>query len=550
MTDQRRIVDAQGRAWQVSILPRVTVASRGDDDSLPEPGAYHVRYVGADATVVDRYTATAEGELTDDRLVQLLERLPESAQEDPNRVELRRVDSSYREFPSAQAWISRTNVDEEHFKAHAARLPGPNTVDTITLRRAQEIVSRAAAIDTGALEGLYDVDQGFTFSIAFQTAAMESAFQAKGTRVRALIESQMAAYQTVLDFATQRQPIVEAWIRNLHAEICAEQQTYLALTELGLQEQRLPKGEYKRFPNHVRTADGAFFAYAPVDLTAHEMHRLIRELGTREFLNAHPIVQASYAHYAFILVHPFADGNGRVARALASVFTYRAHSIPLMILADQRTAYLESLRRADAGDYQAFVDFVRDRAIDSIELAVSSLDAASKAQPEAEVAELRRILTTSGGYNHFDVDSAGYELWDAFRSELRRQTDEAAEIGKLTVKFRDPNDVTSVSDQAHRMPLSKGPRHLEIIIESPAPASAVVTSEFSLEVPRDARGDDEIRIRHLGSNQMLSIKMSDAGPPPKTLTQIRSRLFARQVLGHTLAELGKVARKALSQGGY
>lgn len=30
------------------------------------------------------------------------------------------------------------------------------------------------------------------------------------------------------------------------------------------------------------------------------------------FVKAHPVLQAAWAHFAFVAVHPFADGNGRV----------------------------------------------------------------------------------------------------------------------------------------------------------------------------------------------------------------------------------------------
>jgi hypothetical protein len=42
-----------------------------------------------------------------------------------------------------------------------------------TSKRAREIAKRFAALDTGAIEGLYEVDRGFTYTVAFETAAWE-----------------------------------------------------------------------------------------------------------------------------------------------------------------------------------------------------------------------------------------------------------------------------------------------------------------------------------------------------------------------------------------
>ena len=87
------------------------------------------------------------------------------------------------------------------------------------------------------------------------------------------------------------------------------------------------------------------------------MQRLIAELRTPDFEQAHPILQAAYAHYALVVVHPFADLNGRAARALASTFLLQTQHIPLVVFANQRNEYLDALSAADRGDYRAISDF-------------------------------------------------------------------------------------------------------------------------------------------------------------------------------------------------
>jgi fido (protein-threonine AMPylation protein) len=93
-------------------------------------------------------------------------------------------------------------------------------------------------------------------------------------------------------------------------------------------------------------ATGEQHAYAPVDQVAPEMQRLMETLKSPEFGRAHPVIQASWAHYAFVAIHPFADGNGRVARALASAYLYRPNSVPFLMSADQRTPYFDALSAA------------------------------------------------------------------------------------------------------------------------------------------------------------------------------------------------------------
>ena len=99
-------------------------------------------------------------------------------------------------------------------------------------------------------------------------------------------------------------------------------------------------------------------AYAPVDRVPDEMQRLVAQLRTPEFEQAHPVLQTAYMHYALVVVHPFADLNGRAARSLASTFLLQEQYIPLVVFADQRDWYLDVLSAADQGDYQAFVGFI------------------------------------------------------------------------------------------------------------------------------------------------------------------------------------------------
>lgn len=292
----------------------------------------------------------------------------------PDAITLRQADSLYPGFPDFSAWPAPTEDDLRLWDRFASRLEETRQKATPdALKKAVEVAVRAAALDTGAIEGLYSVDRGFTMTVATQALAWEHAIEEKGENVRALFEAQLEAYELVIDAVTRTLPISEAWIRALHEKVCAGQEKYRVLTDQGWQEQELPRGTYKTQPNHVRLSDGTMHPYAPVDRVASEMHRLLEQVRTPEFEAAHPIAQASYVHYGFVVIHPFADGNGRVARALASVFFYRALSIPFLVFAYQKNAYFDALHQADLGTGLSLLTFFRDRGIDTIQLVVDNL---------------------------------------------------------------------------------------------------------------------------------------------------------------------------------
>ena len=171
-------------------------------------------------------------------------------------ADIYQLDAQYKPFPSFIEW--RKNVVElDSLKGHSAVLAEARAkAAPEILERALEIVRRAAAVDTGAIEGLYQVDRGFTFTIAMQTATWQSALETKGPKVRSMIESQLQVYHSVLDLAVHGTPVIETWIRALHEQLCKAQGTYIVYTAAGPQEQMLPLGEYKRMPNQITHKPG------------------------------------------------------------------------------------------------------------------------------------------------------------------------------------------------------------------------------------------------------------------------------------------------------
>lgn len=227
------------------------------------------------------------------------------------------------------------------------------------------------------------------------------------------------AYGFVLDVATKSRPITEVWIRELHEIICRSQLTYTVATAVGPQEHELVKGKYKVYPNSPYSfASSEIHSYASPEDTPAEMHRLVSELRSDDFLSAHPAVQAAYAHYAFVCVHPFPDGNGRVSRALASAFLYRAPGLPLVIFADQKTSYISALESADAGQFGVFVRFLSERVVDTIGMVRQSLAQTTLPSVEAQLARLAAMSTGRGGLPHAELDAVAIRLIDQVQDSV------------------------------------------------------------------------------------------------------------------------------------
>lgn len=308
------------------------------------------------------------------------------------------ADASYTSIRNFVDWVPE-KIDVAAWDEAAESLSAwRGEADPVVVDAALAERLRAAAVDTGAIEGLYTTDRGFTLSVAQQSISLDQAEVEKGADFRRNFEAQLEGFELALDVATAATPMSEALIRRLHEVTCAGQGSYRVLTPLGVQERRLALGAYKTDPNHVQLGDGTFHAYAPVGQVADEMHCLVEQVGSAEFQATHPVVQAAYAHHALTVIHPFADGNGRVARLLASIWLLRAASIPLWVEPGDRDRYLDALVAADRGDETDLIDLVAEvslRLLRELQLAISTRRPSTRAEPsetQREVDVMKRAL--------------------------------------------------------------------------------------------------------------------------------------------------------------
>jgi Fic family protein len=89
------------------------------------------------------------------------------------------------------------------------------------------------------------------------------------------------------------------------------------------------------------------------------MIQFIEWLNSNQLLNeAHPIQIAALAHYKFVFIHPFYDGNGRTGRLLMNLILMKFGYPPVIILKEERLQYYDYLEMANQGDIKPFVRFI------------------------------------------------------------------------------------------------------------------------------------------------------------------------------------------------
>lgn len=189
--------------------------------------------------------------------------------------------------------------------------------------------------------------------------------------------------------ADKERPLGESDIRGLNKIILKEPFWKAAITpDGGESRKQIIPGEYKSMPNNVRTATHEIFEFASPIETPVKMQALIDWLADNLRGPLHPVALAAKLHYDFVRIHPFDDGNGRVARMLANyVLLYHGYP-PLIIPTGEKAQYLNALRLADAGDLVPFVDYLVRRVSWSLELGIR----AAKGESVEEAGDIEKQI--------------------------------------------------------------------------------------------------------------------------------------------------------------
>ncbi|HEX9774030.1 MAG TPA: Fic family protein [Actinomycetota bacterium] len=455
----------------------------------------------------------------------------------------------YTLFPSVSEW---TGIDPsprwDSFLAaleDAKRNATPEAVDTAT-----EAALKAAAVSTGAIEGLYEADRGFTITVALQAAAWEAQIASDTGKRARLIEAQLKAFDLVLDAATGAQPMTEALIRRIHEESCRAQETYVVHTPQGSQERPLPLGQYKDHPNNVIQADGTVFAYAPPgESTSAEMARFVAELSSAGFADLAPAAQAAYAHYAFIRVHPFADGNGRVARAIASIYLYRAAGVPLVVFQDERDAYIAALEAADAGRHQEFAEFVSAATEETMNILVQRL-LAGPDDAAAAVRDVRSLRYATRDWTHEQMDAGATALNNALAAALQAEVDALGSMDGVDYQIFRGHGASTVDAPAGTRMMIRDPRYVQLEVRSAPPAAASYEAIFDVLVPTSDGENDFVVRTSKDLHDLLRVPVRSVLPTVKMSVELLIQPWAKRMVRKALDHLLQEGTNSLEKSGY
>ncbi len=224
-------------------------------------------------------------------------------------------------------------------------------------------LKREHAIETGIVERMYDLEKGITETF-IKKGFVESYISHNDTNVPvpkllAHLSDHLDAVDSVFDVVKENRDLTIGFIKELHALVTRNQKYAEGRDQFGNKTKvELRTGAFKILENNPTREDGTKVLYCPPDHVQAEMDTLVSIYNDAENKNIHPLVCATWFHHAFTTIHPFQDGNGRVARLLASLILIKHGLFPFTVLREEaKVKYLDALEKADAYEPQSLVEY-------------------------------------------------------------------------------------------------------------------------------------------------------------------------------------------------
>ena len=217
-----------------------------------------------------------------------------------------------------------------------------NPLSADALKQIQEYYRIGLTYSSNALEGN-------TLDLAETKVVIEDGLTISGKPMKDHLETlgHAEAYNKLFELA-QSDSITEDDIKTLHRIF------YIKIDPSNA-------GNYRKKPIIVTGADIDF--PKPDELNT-KMQNFISKL-TDIKKTSHPVEYSALAHALFVNIHPFIDGNGRVARLLMNLILlqsgYNITIIPPVVRAD----YIRTLQASNHKDFTPFINFISEMVFES-----------------------------------------------------------------------------------------------------------------------------------------------------------------------------------------
>ncbi len=250
--------------------------------------------------------------------------------------------------PGPELAAMLVQIDEQRARIDGVRARRPDLWPLVL----QKLKLRWTA-DSNAIEGS-------TLSFGETKFFIEQGLTVEGKPLKDFLDARnhWEALDLLFDVVVARQPVTPGLLKELNALILrGVDATAVPGAKGQLAGKSAVAGEFKSQPNHVLQPDGTIHRYVEPIQVASEVEALCKAIEMPD-AGVHPVMIAAFAHYDFVRIHPFDDGNGRGARILMNLILLRHGYQPAVVPLRLRRHYHDALALADRGQLDQFVQFI------------------------------------------------------------------------------------------------------------------------------------------------------------------------------------------------
>jgi len=205
------------------------------------------------------------------------------------------------------------------------------------------------------------------------------------------VKNYFAVLNTIFLMAKKREPLTTDLTKKLHHELMKD-----------IEKKDLGKfRDSGVFVGH-RTSTEIVVKHNPPFHTEKEIEKALSDLFAWVMGDdpTHPLLKAGIMHHQFVYIHPFLDGNGRLARILTAYYLLLKHYevTKFFILDDyydiDRHLYSDTLHLADKGDETDWLEYFLEGIAHSLQAAMARITELKNTRFE-EVTGEKRVLVTA-----------------------------------------------------------------------------------------------------------------------------------------------------------
>lgn len=193
------------------------------------------------------------------------------------------------------------------------------------------------------------------------------------------------------------------------------------------QDVEINPGHWKEQPNYLLTPTGEKLEFLAPEIVPEAMNELINWTNnhleqndlnrhSKKKYNLHPLQVACGFHKRFIDIHPFGDGNGRMARILMNLILMQQGYMPAIVYLEQRQDYYSALNTSTFEDISPLASYIGGNLMQSMQLAIDG----AEGKPVEEQKDWMKELSVLGRQLKDRKKKQDYTNWSVEKQKAIR----------------------------------------------------------------------------------------------------------------------------------